>query len=85
VPVILFSHNLPTDRTRELIKPSKDAERLLFLVLKKLGSFRFEIFCGRRHNSGRFRRFWLKSSGPGPQLQAAIFVPLKKIGKNPHL
>jgi len=38
-----FGHNSPGDR--ELFKSSKDAESLLVLV-EKVGSFGFELFCG---------------------------------------
>jgi len=37
----LSSNNLPTDRTRELLKPSKDAESSF--RFKKLGSFGSEF------------------------------------------
>ena len=40
-----FSHNSPTDRARDLFKPSKDAESLLVSVKKFwMGCFRFELF-----------------------------------------
>jgi len=41
----LSSHNLPTGRARELIKPSKEVESLLALI-KKSGHFWVWTFCG---------------------------------------
>ena len=38
------SHNLPTDRARELFKPSKEAEGLLRSIFKNPGTFWFELF-----------------------------------------
>jgi len=40
----LFSHNLPSDRARELFGPYKEAESLLGSIYKKLGTFGFELF-----------------------------------------
>jgi len=37
------SHNLPTDRARELSKPSKEAESLLGSI-KKTSGLGFELF-----------------------------------------
>ena len=42
----LSSHNLPTDRAREMFKSSRDAESRLVSILKRLESFGFEIFVG---------------------------------------
>jgi len=38
VAMSLFSHNLPTDRARELLKPSSDSGSLL-VSIKKIGKF----------------------------------------------
>jgi len=75
---------VPTDKARELIKPSKNAESLL-VSMKKLGSFGFEIFCWRRRNRGRFRIFWPTSSALSPNSKEQFFVSLKKLGEKPHL
>jgi len=40
----LFCHNLPTDRARELFKPSKEAKHLLGSFFKKSGTFMFKHF-----------------------------------------
>jgi len=39
----LSSHNFPTDRARELFKPSKEAEGLLASI-KKIWTLEFELF-----------------------------------------
>ena len=69
----IFGHNSPADWGRELIKPSKNAERLVYSIERKLGNFRFEFFCGWHHNEFRFMPFWPTSSGPGTQLQEGTF------------
>jgi len=46
---ILSSHNLPANGARKLFKPSEEAESLLALILKNLGTFGFELFwCDAR-------------------------------------
>jgi len=60
----MFSHNLPTDRARELFNPSKNEESLLVSILKYPGTFGFEIFWGRCHEWVSGKVFWMTSSGP---------------------
>jgi len=44
VAMTLSSHNLPTDRAKELFKPSTYSGSLVVSIKNKLGSFRFEFF-----------------------------------------
>ena len=70
----LFSHNSAAGWARDLFKPSKDAECLLDSILKNWEVWIY-VFCGWRHNWGRFRGFWMMSSPIGPRAQTpeAIF------------
>jgi len=52
-----FTHNSPSDRAREEFKPLKMRKVFYFRLIRKLGSFGFEFFCGLRHDRGRFRYF----------------------------
>jgi len=40
----LSSLNVPTDKARELFKPSKEAESVLGLIFKNFGTSEVEIF-----------------------------------------
>ena len=46
----LSSHNLPTNRARELFKPPNEAKHLLGSVFKKSETFVFKHFSVWRHN-----------------------------------
>jgi len=70
---LLFSchlqlHNSPVDCARELSRPSKDFVSPLVRNEKNLG-FGFQLFMGDViHEWDRFRPFWLRLLGPGPQM-----------------
>jgi len=63
-------HNSLGNWARELFKPSEDGASLLVWILK---NWKVLDFCGRCHKWGRFRHFWPRSSGSGPQPQEPIF------------
>jgi len=54
----LASHNLPTNRARELIKPSTDSASLRFEIVKKIFRLGFWVLCVLRHNESMFGHFW---------------------------
>jgi len=57
-------HNSAVDCAREMFKPSEDTVSLVVCNEKKV---KVLGFCGWCHKWGRFRPFWLRSLGPGPQ------------------
>ena len=56
-------HNLPTERARELSKPSKAAESFVGLI-KKIRELLLLNFLGVTSRMGKSRDFWMTSSGP---------------------
>jgi len=61
------SHDLPTDRARELFKLSTNSESLEIQILKKLKSFGCWVFSEWRHNGHGFEHFWLRLQAPTPR------------------
>jgi len=53
----LASHNLPTNRTRELIKPSADSASLRLEIEKKFFRLGFWVLCVLRHNESKSVHF----------------------------
>jgi len=53
----LASHNLPTNRARELIKPSTDSASLRLEIVKKDFRIGFWVLCVLRHNESIFGLF----------------------------
>jgi len=58
VAATLASHNLPTNRARELIKPSTDSASLRLETEKKFFRLGFWVLCVLRHNESMFVHFW---------------------------
>ena len=54
----LASHNLPTNRARELIKPSTDLASLRLEIEKKFFRLGFWVLFVLRHNESIFGHFW---------------------------
>ena len=61
---------------------------IFWFAMKKILGFGFQVFCGLCHKWGRFRPFWLRSSGPGgANHKVEIFHSsfYWKLGKNLNL
>jgi len=54
------------ERTRELLKSSKDSASLRVYNEIKIFGFGFQIFC-EWHKWSTFKQLWSTSSGPGPK------------------
>jgi len=66
-------HNSPADRARKLLGPSENAKSLLASILKKLGSFGFELFwCDV--TAGRGQGFLDDVIGSQEKTQVAIYL-----------
>jgi len=57
VTATLASHNLPTNRARELIKPSTDSASLRLEIEKIFFRLGFWVLCVLRHNESMFGQF----------------------------
>jgi len=65
----LANHNLPTNRARELIKPSTNSASLQLEIVKKIFWLGFWVLCVLRHNESMFG-----PTLPGPQANTKFFL-----------
>jgi len=69
----LASHNLLTNRAREMIKPSTDSASLQLEIEKKKSWLGFRVLCVLRHNESMFGFFLEPLPGPGHQANTKFF------------
>jgi len=69
----LASHNLPTNKARELIKHSTDSASLRLEIEKKVFRLGFWVLCVLRHSESMFVHFWRLCLALGPSSMRTSF------------